>query len=206
MGRLRWPHSAISRVIPPGTGSFWPCHFWGWSIHCSAARPGTGSPSSGGRLLSLLLPALPLGAPISGVSRGGPLSAGRAWLCPAARCAGRSVPPAVRAGGAGRLLAEGQAPQDGQGDGWRPISSPSPPRGCCSGLGGTRLLSLLLTAWAGVPLPSAPGFLPERLALVYLAASVLEAASQAEPGAGMSCSASSSVSAGALTSLRSGGG
>ena len=43
------------------------------------------------------------------------------------------------------------------------------------GLGGTRLLSLLLTAWAGVPLFSALGFpLPERLALVYLAAGVLK--------------------------------
>lgn len=42
-------------------------------------------------------------------------------------------------------------------------------------LGGASLLSLVLTAWAGVPLFSLLGFpVPERLALVYLAAGVLK--------------------------------
>lgn len=61
------------------------------------------------------------------------------------------------------------------GDGWEAYFQSVSTLRLLLGLGGTRLLSLLLTAWAGVPLFSALGFpLPERLALVYLAAGVLK--------------------------------
>ena len=61
------------------------------------------------------------------------------------------------------------------GDGWEAYFQSVSTLRLLLGLGGTHLLSLLLTAWAGVPLFSALGFpLPERLALVYLAAGVLK--------------------------------
>ena len=89
----------------------------GWSIHCFCRYAGDREPSFWRAAFSPASPPCFWEPHFWAVSWGRAPSPG-AWagrLCPAGRCAGRSVPPAVRAGGAGRLLAEGQAPQDGRG-------------------------------------------------------------------------------------------
>lgn len=135
----------------------------GWSIHCFCRYAGDREPLflAGGLLSGL--PALLLGAPFLGRILGaGPLSPGR--------LAGFVLLAAVLAA----FWLKGKLHRM-DGDGWEAYFQSVSTLRLLLGLGGTHLLSLLLTAWAGVPLFSALGFpLPERLALVYLAAGVLK--------------------------------
>ena len=89
----------------------------GWSSSiASAAMPGTGSPSSGG-WPPLRPPGSAFDSPLSEPYLGDwptlPRPPGR--LSSSGRCTHRPVWTSVRADSAGRLLAEGQVPQDGRG-------------------------------------------------------------------------------------------
>ena len=148
----------------------------GWSIHCFCRYAGDREPLflAGGLLSGL--PALLLGAPFLGRILGaGPLSPGRlaGFVLLAAVLAALSRLLFVLAVLAAFWLKGKLHRMDG--DGWEAYFQSVSTLRLLLGLGGTRLLSLLLTAWAGVPLFSALGCpLPERLALVYLAAGVLK--------------------------------
>ena len=148
----------------------------GWSIHCFCRYAGDREALflAGGLLSGL--PALLLGAPFLGRLLGtGPLSPGRlaCFVLLAALLTALAGLLFVLAVLAAFWLKGKLHRMDG--DGWEAYFQSVSTLRLLLGLGGTRLLSLLLTAWAGVPLFSALGFpLPERLALVYLAAGVLK--------------------------------
>lgn len=144
----------------------------GWSIHCFCRYAGDREALflAGGLLSGL--PALLLGAPFLGRLLGtGPLSPGRlaCFVLLAALLTALAGLLFVLAVLAAFWLKGKLHRMDG--DRWEDYFQSVSTLRLLLCLGGASLLSLVLTAWADIPLFSFLGFpVPERLALVYLAA------------------------------------